>query len=123
MADVQEVRETTTTKNVDVGNTGVDDGQNIAARVISLIAGIVIALLAFRFVLSLLGANRNNGFADFIYSVTYPFVAPFFTLFNYNPVYNGVGKFETYTLVAMVVYAVVAWGLIKIVTINRRDTV
>jgi hypothetical protein len=76
-------------------------------------------LLAFRFILALLGANPGNWFANFIYDVSHPFVAPFFGLFSYNYQY-GVSKFETYTLVAMVVYAVVAWILAALVNINRR---
>lgn len=118
MADVEERRETTTIKS-----TG-DSAPNIAARIIWFIASVILVLLAFRFVFSLLGANRNNAVADFVYSVTYPLVAPFFTLFNYNPTYNGISKFETYTLVAMVVYLFIAWGLATLVTIaSRRDAV
>lgn len=92
---------------------------NTAARVIWYITGILLALLAFRFVLSLLGANRGNPFADFIYSVTYPFVAPFFGLFGYSVRY-GVARFEIETLVAMAVYALVAYAIVKLIDIGRR---
>jgi hypothetical protein len=47
-------------------------------------------------------------------------VAPFFGLFGYNMQY-GVSKFEIYTLVAMAVYAVVAWGLAKLVTLPKPE--
>jgi len=90
----------------------------LAARVIWYIAGVLLVLLAFRFVLALLGANPSNGFANFIYTVSHPFVAPFFSLFGYNLRY-GVSRFEIYTLVAMAVYAVIAWGLARLVTIGR----
>jgi uncharacterized protein YggT (Ycf19 family) len=93
-------------------------GSTLAARIIWYIAGVLLILLAFRFVLALLGANPNNGFANFIYSVSHPFVAPFFGLFGYNLRY-GVSRFETYTLVAMAVYAVVAWGLARLATIEQ----
>ena len=93
-------------------------GQGLAARIIWYIAGVLLALLAFRFVLALLGANPNNGFANFIYSVSHPFVAPFFSLFGYNLRY-GVSRFETFTLVAVAVYAIVAYGLAQLVTINK----
>lgn len=92
--------------------------ENMAARVIWYIAGVLLVLLAFRFVFALLGANPNNGFANFIYTVSHPFVAPFFGLFGYNLRY-GVSRFETYTLVAMAVYTVIAWGLARLVTLNR----
>ncbi len=94
--------------------------RNVAKRVVWFIAGIILTLLAFRFVLSLLGANRNNGFADFIYSVSHPFVAPFFGLFNYQAQY-GVSRFEFETLIAMAVYAVVAAGIAYLVTITSKE--
>ena|SRR5579884_2047679 len=93
-------------------------GSTVAARVIWFIAGVILTLLAFRFVLALLGANPGNAFANFIYTTSHPFVAPFFSLFNYNLRY-GVSRFEIYTLVAMAVYAVIAWGLARLVTIGH----
>jgi len=92
--------------------------QNVAARVIWFIAGVLLVLLAFRFVFALLGANPSNGFANFIYTTSHPFVSPFFGIFSYDYHY-GVSRFETYTLVAMVVYALIAYGLAKLVTITR----
>lgn len=99
--------------------TEAEHRTNVAARVVSLLGFILFALLAFRFVLSLLGANRGNPFADFIYSVTYPFVAPFFGLFNYTPQF-GTARFEYETLVAMLFYAVVIGIIMRLVTIGRR---
>lgn len=95
-------------------------GSTMASRIIWFIAGVLLVLLAFRFVLALLGANPNNAFADFIYTVSHPFVAPFFSLFGYNLQY-GVSRFETYTLVAMAVYALIAYGLAKLVTLGRPE--
>src|SRR5476649_113894 len=92
--------------------------QVVAARVVWYVADILLALLAFRFVLALLGANTANAFANFIYTVSHPFVAPFFSLFSYNFRY-GVSHFESYTLVAMAVYALIAYGIAKLLTINR----
>lgn len=93
----------------------------VAAHVIWYVAGVLLVLLAFRFVLALLGANPSNGFADFIYSTSHPFVAPFFSLFSFNT-QLGVSHFEIYTLIAMAVYAVIAWGLARLVTLNRPHT-
>lgn len=95
-------------------------GSTVAERVIWYVAGVLLVLLAFRFVLALLGANPNNGFADFIYTASHPFVAPFFSLFGYNLQY-GVSRFETFTLVAMAVYAIIAYGLAKLVTLGRAE--
>jgi YggT family protein len=98
---------------------GADHGMNVIARVIYLLGGILIGLLAIRFLLSLLGANRGNGFADFIYSVTHPFVSPFFGLFNYTEQF-GRSRFEFETLIAILVYALVVAVLARLVTIGRR---
>ena len=97
------------------------DPQNLAARVVWYIAGILLGILAIRFLLALLGANPSNPFANFIYILSYPFVAPFFTLFSYNLRY-GVAHFEAYTLVAMVVYGLIAYAIARLITINRATT-
>lgn len=112
---VVEPTDSTTTHEVSESRVG---GATLAARVIWFIAGVIIILLAFRFVLTLLGANQANGFANFIYSTSHPFVAPFFGLFGYNLQY-GVSRFELYTLVAMAVYAIIAWGLARLVTLAQ----
>lgn len=96
------------------------DGQIVLARLVNFVAGVLLVLLAFRFVLSLVGANTSNGFANFIYSVSHPFVAPFFSLFGYNNFQYGVSRFEAYTLVAMAVYAIIAWGINYLITLDRR---
>lgn len=107
-----------------VGDDGVqavdEHSQNVAERVIWFVAGILLVLLAFRFIFSLLGANTTNGIANFVYTTSHPFVAPFFGLFSYNNIDYGVSRFEVYTLVAMLFYGVVAWGLTALVNISRR---
>lgn len=98
------------------------DSWTVAARVVWFVAGILLVLLGFRFVFALLGANPANPFANFIYTVSHPFVAPFFSLFSYNLQY-GVTRFEGYTLVAMAVYALIAYGIARLLTINRPAVV
>lgn len=78
------------------------------SQLVYSIAGIVETLLAIRFVLALLGANVANGFVNFIYSVTSPLVSPFFGMFG-TTMTLGIAKFEVETLVAMVIYALVAY--------------
>ena len=124
--DTQSVQETTTQagntvqRTTETKNSQDSSGhtQNVAARAIWFVAEVLLVLLVFRFVLSLLGANTTNSFANFIYTASHPFVAPFFGLFSYQQTY-GVAHLEIYTLVAMAVYALVAWGLVKLVTLNR----
>jgi len=87
-----------------------------AARVVQaiyLVFGVIEALIAIRFVLHALGANPNAGFAQFIYGVTAPLVAPFAGLFG-NPQASG-SVLELQSLVALVVYALIAWLLGRLV--------
>jgi hypothetical protein len=91
----------------------------VAERVVYLIGGILLAFLALRFLLMLLGANSGAGFADFIYSVSHPFVSPFFGLFNYDETF-GRSRFEYETLIAMVVYAILMVVIAKIVALPSR---
>lgn len=119
------VEETRTYEDKTVANQSrtaeADHAAWTGARFVWLIAGILEAFLAMRVILSLLGANQANGFANFIYTVTQPFVAPFFGLFNYQMQY-GVVRFEFETLVAMAVYGFVAWIIARLLTIGTRTS-
>ena len=65
-------------------------------------------LLAFRFVLRMIGANPASGFAVLMYGVTGVFVAPFNGLVG-TPTSGG-SALEVTTLIAMAVYALIFWG-------------
>jgi len=119
MATEEYRRVTTADEPVETVSPRAEYGMTLLERIIYLVGGIIIALLALRFLLSLLGANKGNGFADFIYSASHPFVAPFFGLFNYDE-QIGVSRFEFETLVAIVVYAIVMAILARLVTIGSR---
>lgn len=118
-----EVRET----NTRVGDTNVQkqtvrkstptSGVVVAQRIIWFFVGVITALLALRFVLLLLAANRDAGFVDFIYTVSGLFVAPFIGIFG-EPTY-GQSVLEVSSLLAIAVYALIGWGLAKLVTLTR----
>ncbi len=108
-----------TVNEIDDETTPVEHSTNVAARIISFIGGVIMALLALRFILMLLGANRGNGFVDFIYSASYPFAAPFFGIFNYQEQF-GVSRFEFETLIAILFYGLITWALARLVTIGNR---
>jgi hypothetical protein len=126
--DMQKIRETTTRSGDTIQKTTEvrspraegEQQQNVAERIVWYITGVILVLLGFRFLLSLLGANITNGFANFIYDTSHPFVSPFFSLFSYDNYAYGVSRFEAYTLIAMVFYAVVGWGIAKLVTLDRE---
>jgi hypothetical protein len=103
-----------------VRSSAVTDGGVVAARVVWYIAGFIIVILALRFLLFALGANRDSGFVDFIYSISSVFVAPFQNIFP-APVY-GQFFFDTASLVAMLIYGLIAWGIARLFTLNSRRT-
>ena len=109
----------TNTANAAATDSNVAGPGTIIERFVYFLMGALLVLLAFRFTLSLLGANKGNGFADFIYGASYPFVQPFFSLFNYDMQY-GTSRVEFETLVAMAVYAVVGGGIIALIRLPRR---
>lgn len=66
-------------------------------------------LLAIRFILRLIVANPNSGFAVLIYGITGVFTAPFNGLIG-TPTFVGL-TFEITSLIAMAVYALIFWGI------------
>lgn len=92
-------------------------GSLIAKRVIYYIGSIIIALLAIRLILQLLGANEGNGFVDFIYAVTTPLILPFYGIFG-EPTY-GQSQFETAALVAIIIYGLVTIGIAKLFNLTK----
>lgn len=94
------------------------DTTRTASNVVWFITGVLLVILASRFILMLLAANQANVFANFVYTLSYPFAAPFFGLFGYTIQY-GVSQFELSTLVAMAVYALVAFGITRLINIRR----
>lgn len=91
------------------------------AQIVWFIFGAIIALLTVRIVLSLLGANPANAFANFIYTLSEPLAAPFRGLLQVGEVQLGVARFELETLVAILVYALIGWGIVKLINLGRRD--
>ncbi|HVB61386.1 MAG TPA: hypothetical protein VNE61_09365 [Ktedonobacteraceae bacterium] len=81
-------------------------------RVIYFILGVLEVIMLLRFIFKLLSANAGNGFVAFLYNLSYVFVAPFNSMFT-NPS-EGKIVFEITTLIAMLVYALVAWGLVAL---------
>lgn len=99
----------------------VADKRSVAQNVVWYILGLIEALLALRFIMKLAGANPNNGFVDLIYSISGVLVAPFQTIFGTPTVQTGAVQsvFEPATIVAAIVYLLVAWAIAKLFALNR----
>ncbi len=122
-----EVRETnvqegaTNVQRQTVAQTTQADGRVVASRVVWYVVGFIVVLLALRMVLLLLGANDNNAFVGFVYALSGVFAGPFYGIFSYQPTY-GQSVFEVSSLVAIIVYTLVGWGISKLFTLNSaRD--
>lgn len=89
------------------------------AQIVYLLLGIGEAFMIARVVLKLLAANADVGFVRFVYGVSAPLVAPFQGIFP-TPTGNG-SVVEFSSLVAIAVYAVVAWAIVQVVSILGRQ--
>ncbi|WP_291299889.1 YggT family protein [Desulfosporosinus sp. BICA1-9] len=98
------------------------DPKNLQAkRIVYYILGVLQVLLAFRLIFKLLGANPQSPFVSFIYSVSQAFLIPFNGIFR-SAVTKGIeaqSVLEPTTIIAMIVYAIIAWGIVKLIEIRR----
>ena len=85
--------------------------------------GALEALLAFRLIFKLAGASINSGFVRMIYGLTGIFVWPFEGIFRrgFMPGVETTSILEPATLVALLVYAFVAWGIVRLVRISSGE--
>ncbi|MDP4160279.1 MAG: YggT family protein [Bacillota bacterium] len=86
-------------------------------RIVYYILGVIEVLLAFRLVFKLLGANPASAFVSFIYTLSNIFLAPFTGIFR-TATTRGVetqAVLEPAIIVAIIVYAVIAWGIAKLI--------
>jgi len=127
MAEI--IRETTVTTQEDNTNTvkkGATNSQTIE-YLIYFLFGILEVLLAFRLIFKLMGASNSSAFVGLIYSLTGIFILPFEGIFRrgFTQGLETTSVLEPSTLVAIIVYAVLAWGIVKLVRIfsgERQQT-
>jgi hypothetical protein len=96
------------------------DVQPAAEQAVWLLTGIVTALLIIRFAFKLLAASTQASFVTFIYDLTQLFVAPFHGIFNTAA--NGHNVFEPESVVAIVIYLLIGWGLASLVRVVTRGS-
>ncbi len=113
----QVVRERTSTSSTAENRLTLTNG-------IYFVLGVIEIFLLFRLLLKLLGANPASGFVNFVYNISGFFNAPFKAIFHSTATNGDVTKgiFEPATLVAAIVYVVLAWGIVKLVHLNSRDS-
>ncbi len=99
------------------------DTKVTVANIIWYIYGLIAIILLIRFILKITAANAANSFVNFIYSISSIFSAPFDTIFGVTKASSGTttSVFEPSIIVALGVYALVAWGIAKLLTLNERQ--
>ena len=126
MAEI--VKETITTQAN--SNTGTSAIANIEATssqtfeyIIYFFFGIIEILLAFRLILKLMGASISSGFVGVIYGLSGIFTVPFEGIFSkgYTEGLETTSVLEPATLVALIVYVILAWGIVKLIRISSGE--
>lgn len=90
-------------------------------RITYYILGVLEVLFAFRFFFKLLGANPLSPFVSFIYALTKVLLYPFVGIFK-TSIIETQAVFEPATLIGMIVYALIAWGIVKLIEINLHPS-
>ena len=86
-------------------------------QIVWYVVYVVEALLFFRFLLKFIGANPSAGFTRIIYDLTYVFAQPFLNVVRATQIEGNI--FEWTTLLAMLVYWLVAWGIIQLLVMGK----
>ncbi len=107
----------TTTRNTSIKSTATSS--QTVEHLIYYIFGIMEVLLAFRLIFKLAGASHSSAFVGLIYGLTGIFILPFEGIFRrgFAQGVETTSVLEPSTLVALIVYAVLAWGIVKLLGI------
>lgn len=107
----------TTTRNTSVRSTATSS--QTVQYLVYFLFGLLEILLAFRLVLKLTGASITSSFVGLIYGLTGIFIAPFEGIFRrgFAQGVETTSVLEPSTIIAIVVYAVLAWGIVKLLQI------
>jgi hypothetical protein len=87
----------------------------VMARAVWFVFGVIEILIAIRFVLKLAGANAEAGFVQMINNLSGVFMVPFNAILGAPRVSGAV--FEWSALVAIAVYALLAWGIVSLIAV------
>jgi hypothetical protein len=82
---------------------------------IQLSFGVLNGLIGLRFLLKLMVANPANPFASLVYFITSPFLWIFQGLTR-TPTFEGI-EIEFFSLIAIMVYALIGWVIIQLIWI------
>lgn len=123
MAEV--IKETVTTQSDSENKVASNSAKREATSsqtveyLVYFLFGVLEIFLAFRLVLKLMGASLSSGFVGLIYGLTGVFILPFEGVFHQATTkgLETTAVLEPATIVAIIVYAVLAVGIVKLVRI------
>lgn len=123
MAEI--VKETVTTREDNTSTTTATPVKREATSsqtveyLVYFFFGVLEVLLAFRLIFKLAGASMGSAFVGLIYGITGIFILPFEGIFRrgYAQGVETTSVLEPSTLVALIVYAVLAWGIVKLLRV------
>lgn len=119
-------RETITTQGNNADNTVINKQARREATsfqtveyLVYFMFGVLEILLVFRLILKLAGASVSSVFVGLIYGVTGIFILPFEGIFRQatTPGLETTSVLEPATLISIVVYAVLAWAIVRLILI------
>jgi flagellar biogenesis protein FliO len=85
--------------------------------------GVLEIILAFRLFLKLFGASLSSGFVRGVYTIAGIFILPFEGIFRrgYAPGVETTAVLEPSTIVALLFYIILAWGIVKLIKISSGE--
>lgn len=114
MTDI--IKKTTITRNGDSQTASVSQKSKVSKtetteRLIYFFLGLMEVLLVFRLLFKVAAANSSSSFVSWIYGLTNIMILPFNGIFPRSAIPGTGSVFEPATLTAILVYAVLAWGI------------
>jgi len=91
-------------------------------RTLTFCLSVLEVVLGLRLLFRLLGANTANSFITLLYGLSHVFVSPFHGIFNDQALGNH-RVFEVSTLIAILLFALIGWGLVALAETILRPRV
>ena len=95
-------------------------GGEMIRRVVTLLFGILQALIILRIILLLLGANLDNAIVEFIVGITNPFVEPFRSMFSFESAQYGRMFLDIAAIVALIGWTLLEFLILAILSVGAR---
>jgi len=94
-----------------------EPGSMIPYRVATILFSLLEIIIGFRIIFKLLGANPANGFVNFLYVISRPFVFLFEGIFNDLSFGGETVKrvLEPGSIISLIVVAIVAWIVLSLI--------